>query len=57
MGYFGGGMISLLLRRPVNRLVILQRPPLRGLELRKSATEDGIALVRLLQIQAAQWPS
>jgi len=56
MGYFGGGMISLLIRRPVNRLVILQRPPLRGLELRKSVTEDGVALARLLQIQAAQWP-
>ncbi len=57
LGYFGGGMISLLLRRPVNRLVILQRPPLRGLEPRNPATEDGIALARLLQIQAAQWPS
>jgi amino-acid N-acetyltransferase len=57
LGYFGGGMISLLLRRPVNRLVILQRPPLHGVERRKPATEDGIALARLLQIQAAQWPS
>lgn len=56
VGCFGGGMISLLLRRPVNRLVILQRPPLHGAEPRKPAAEDGIALARLLQIQAAQWP-
>ena len=57
LGYFGGGMISVLLRRPVNRLVILQRPPLHGVERRKPATQDGIALATLLQIQAAQWLS
>ena len=30
LGYLGGGMISWLSGRPVNRLVILRRPPLRG---------------------------
>ena len=56
LGYFGGGMISWLLRRPVNRLVILQRPPQQGVGPRNPAAEDGIALARLMQIQAAQWP-
>ena len=56
LGYYGGGMISVLLRWRVNRLVILQRPPLRGARPRKLAAEDGIALARLLQIHAAQWP-